>query len=324
MDGTHDGLLMHVSRRAMAGEFEVCFPADLYPQGVQTAMDALDVVEELESQLSFFRPDSEISNINRRAADGPVEVESWLFELLALAMRLYEESEGAYDITATPLWEAWGFAQRAGRVPAEEQLAEARRNVGSHLIELDAARSTIRFLRRGVRISLGSIGKGCALDRCAERLALSGMGDFLLHGDQSSVLAHGPAWQVGVRSPEPPERRLGVVRLCDRALGTSGIQFQSFRHECRRYGHLLDPRTGRPAEGVLSTTVLAPTATLADALSTALFVMGPQKALDYCRSHAEIGAIVVCPGSYNGDVEVRAAGLADDVWSFAAAKERVE
>jgi thiamine biosynthesis lipoprotein len=279
----------------------------------------------LEGQLSFFRPDSANSSINRLAADGPVEVEPWLFELLSLAMRLYEESDGAYDITATPLWEVWGFAQRFGRVPAKSQLAEARRSVGGHLVELDAARSTIRFLKRGVRISLGSIGKGYALDRCSQRLFAGGMGDFLLHGDQSSVLAHGPAWEVGLRSPDPPERRLGAIRLYDRALGTSGVQFQSFRHEGRRLGHLLDPRSGWPAEGVLSTTVLAPTATLADALSTAMFVMGAEKASDYCRRHADIGLIVVSPGPYNGDIQVRAAGLADDVWSLApAAKETVE
>ncbi len=309
----------------MAGEFEVCFPAEDWPQGTQLAMDALDVVEELESQLSFFRPDSQISRINALAADGPVEVEPWLFELLALAMRVYEESEGAYDITATPLWEAWGFARRAGRMPSEAELAEARRNVGGHLVELDPARHTIRFRRPGVRISLGSLGKGCALDRCRQRLAGSGMGDFLLHGDQSSVLAQGPAWEVGLRSPDPPERRLGVIRLLDRALGTSGVQFQSFRHQGRRYGHLMDPRTGWPAEGVLSTTVVAPTATLADALSTALFVMGPAQALDYCRSHPEIGVIVVGPGPYSGDIEVQVAGLAEDVWSPApAASEAAE
>ena len=113
--------------------------------------------------------------------------------------------------------------------------------------------------------------------------------------------------------------------MLDRALGTSGVQFQSFRHEGRRYGHLLDPRTGWPAEGVLSTTVLAPTATLADALSTAMFVMGPRKALDYCRTHPEIAVIIVSPGPYNGDMEVRAAGLSDDVWNLAPAiREPVE
>ena len=119
-------------------------------------------------------------------------------------------------------------------------------------------------------------------------------------------------WEVGLRDPRQPGRRLAVVRLCNRALGTSGGQFQSFRHQGRRYGHILDPRSGRPAEGVLSATVVAPTAALADALSTAFYVMGPQPSLAYCKTHPEIGMIMLCPGSHATEVEIHRAGLADD------------
>ena len=315
----NDDLLIRVSRRAMACEFEVCFPAEPYPQGTELALEALDLVDLFEGQLSYFRPTSEITRINLLAADGPVEVEPGLFELLRLAARLHEETGGAYDITSAPLWEAWGFARRAGGIPSESQVAEARQLVGGHLVELDAARHTIRFLKPGVRINLGSVGKGYALDRCGEKLLAAGMADFLLHGGQSSVLgrgkqvlAHeteGTPWEVGVRHPEHPERRLGTLQLCDRALGTSGSQFQSFRHRGRRYGHILDPRTGMPAEGVLSATVVAPTAALADALSTAMFVMGARQSLDYCRDHPEVGAVLVCSHPHGGDVEVHTAGI---------------
>ena len=184
-------LLIHVSRRAMACEFEVRFPAELYPQGTQSALAALDLIEALEEQLSFFRPGSEISRINRLAAEAAVEVAPPLFELLQLAMSLYEQTAGAYDITAAPLWEAWGFARRAGEIPSDAQLAEARSLVGGRLVELDPTRQTVRFRKPGVRINLGSIGKGHALDVCAERLLALGVDDFLLHGGQSSVLAHG-------------------------------------------------------------------------------------------------------------------------------------
>ena len=101
-----------------------------------------------------------------------------------------------------------------------------------------------------------------------------------------------PPWKIGVKDPLRDERRLGQVELHDRALGTSGAQFQSFRHRGRRYGHILDPRTGWPAEGVLSVTVLAPTAAEADALSTAFYVMGPEAAMSYCRQHPSIAAMV--------------------------------
>jgi thiamine biosynthesis lipoprotein len=102
------------------------------------------------------------------------------------------------------------------------------------------------------------------------------------------------------------DRRLGEIWLKDRALGTSGAQFQSFRHRGRRYGHILDPRTGWPAEGVLSATVLAPTAALADALSTACYVLGPQAALAYCREQPELAAVIVCPGRGGGGLEIHA------------------
>ena len=327
-------LLIHVSRRAMACEFEVRFPAEQYPQGTESALESLDLVEALEEQISYFRPTSELSRVNLLAAQQPVELAPPLFDLLSLAMTLYEETGGAYDVTSAPLWEAWGFARRSGEIPSPAQLAEAQSRVGGHLVELDPVRRTVRFRKPGVRINLGSIGKGYALDLCAERLVALGLADFLLHGGQSSVLGRGrrtvgqaflPAqgrqeclphpskpWEIGIRHPRQPGRRLGVVRLHNRALGTSGGQFQSFRHRGRRYGHILDPRSGWPAEGVLSTTVVAPTAALADALSTAFYVMGPDRSLDYCRTHPGIGAVLICAGPHGEDVEIHTAGLDEE------------
>jgi thiamine biosynthesis lipoprotein len=318
MSGQSEWYLVRVSRPAMACEFEICLRAGQYPHGTETALEALDLVEQLEAQLSVFRDQSELARINARAAQGPVEVEPRLFELLELAVRLCGETGGAYDITAGPLWEAWGFARRAGAVPQPDQLAEARRHVGSHLIELDRRARTVRFLAPGVKLNLGSIGKGLAVDRCAERLLAGGIDDFLVQGGNSSVLAHGAGappqagaaghWLVGIRNPLHLDRRLTELRLSDRALGTSAAQFQSFRHQGRRYGHLLDPRTGWPAEGVLSATALAPSAALADALSTAFYVLGAEAALSYCRRHAGIGAVMVCPVAGGDGLEIRSAG----------------
>ena len=325
-DNAESELLIHVSRRAMACEFEVRFPAGRYEHGTQFALEALDRVEALEKQISYFQPASELSRINLLAADEIVEVTPALFELLSLAMTLYDATGGAYDITSSPLSEAWGFARRSGEIPSESQLAEARSRVGGRLVELDPVRRTIHFRKPGVRIDLGSIGKGHALDVCAEQLRASNMDSFLLHGGQSSVLAQGvpspnpreqersrpQSWEIGIRHPRQPGRRLGAVRLHDRALGTSGGQFQSFRHRGRRYGHILDPRSGQPAEGVLSTTVVTPTAALADALSTAFHVMGPSESLGYCRSETEIGAVLVCADPHGGGVIVRTAGLGEE------------
>ncbi len=353
--------LIRVSRRAMACEFEVCFPAAKCENDTELALEALDLVEAIEGRLSYFRPDSEISRINRLAGETPIEVEPALFDLLRLAVQLSEETGGAYDITSAALWEAWGFARRAAEIPSKSQLAEAQSCVGSRLLELNPAQRTIRFRQAGVKINVGSIGKGYALDVCAEHLLAAGMTDFLLHGGQSSVLARGsptlagcespvvggdscrrlqgdnlkrtddrrqespptigpPAvagddarapqrWEVGLADQRQPGSRLAVVRLCDRSLGTSGGQFQSFRHRGRRYGHILDPRSGWPAEGVLSVTVVAPTAALADALSTAFYVLGPQASFDYCRARPEIGMMMLCAGGHGRTAEIHSMGL---------------
>lgn len=314
--------LVHVSRPAMACQFEVVFNAGQYDDVSTKAIEALERVAELEQQLSFFRPESELSRINRRAGYEPVEVEPQLFALLELAIRLGEETGGALDITAAPLWEVWGFARRAGRVPSRGALAEALRNVGSHLVELDSARRTVRFRRPGVKLNLGALGKGYALDRAAALLEVAGVRHFLFHAGQSSVLARGhrgigvedatstgPGWTVGVRHPLWPQRRWAELRLRDRALGTSAPTFQCFRHQGMRYHHILDPRTGQPAQGVLAVTVVAPTATLADALSTALFVMGPEAALAYCQAHPEIAALMVVESPRAGQCEVHALGF---------------
>jgi FAD:protein FMN transferase len=313
-----DPHLIHVSRRAMACDFEVTFVAGQYPDGAEIALAALDLVDQLEEQMSVFRPASEITRINRLAAEGPVAVEPLLWDVLQRALQIGRETGGAYDITSGPLWEAWGFARRKGAIPSPEQLADARQRVGGHLVELDSQRHTVRFLRPGVQLNLGSIGKGHALDRSTQIFLEGGMRDFLMHGGNSSVLARGARvsqpWTVGIRDPLHPDRRVAEVRLRDQALGTSGAQFQSFHHRGRRYGHILDPRTGWPAESVLSATVIAPSAALADALSTAFYVMGPDAALDYCRTHPEIAAVFLCPASHGSRCEVRTIALGDDQW----------
>jgi thiamine biosynthesis lipoprotein len=329
-----DHYLLHVGRRAMACEFQIFFNAGQYAEATEVALEVLDFVEQLEAQLTFFRDTSHLSWINQNAGQRAVEVDPGLFEILDLALRVHAETAGAFDITATPLWEVWGFARRSGALPDADLLADAKTRVGSQWVELDRQRHTVRFLKPGIRLNLGSVGKGYALDRCAEHLHSAGIEHFLIHGGGSSVLACGaqgstgadsatgvPAsWIVGLPHPLRPERRLGEIRLCDRALGTSGSQAQSFWHQGRRYGHILDPRTGWPAQNVLTATAIAPTALLADALSTAFYVMGPQQALDYCRERPELAAIIIAPARRRGGFEVHSIGLGpSDAVMFPAA-----
>jgi FAD:protein FMN transferase len=315
--------LVKLSRRAMACQFEVFLNAGQYDCGTEAAMAALDVVDQLEDQLSVFRPDSEVSRINREAADGRVAVEPRLFALLQHAAEIHQRAGGAYDITAGALSDAWGFTRRSGAIPDRDQLAVALARVGTQYLQLDAESQTVRFLIPGLQINLGSIGKGYALDRCAELLEQAGVHDFLLHGGNSSVLARGDrggqptgsGWWIGVRDPLHPEKRAGRVRLRGRALSTSGSGTQFFMHEGRRYGHILDPRTGWPAEGVFSVTALAPTAAEAEALSTATYVAGHESACELVSASSGASAIMFCPGQRLGRVERHRLALDDHDWS---------
>src|SRR5262249_6459055 len=145
----------------------------------------------------------------------------------------------------------------------------------------------VSFQAPGIEINLGSIGKGYALDRMSEMLTDSGIENFLLHGGNSSVLARGTqrdtSWQIGLRHPLDPQRRIGEISLRNRALGTSASGTQFCEYEGRRYGHILDPRTGQPTQGTLSATIAAPSGAEADALATAFYVMGAEAAIGYCR-----------------------------------------
>jgi thiamine biosynthesis lipoprotein len=171
-------------------------------------------------------------------------------------------------------------------------------------VELDQAKRTVRFRADGLGINLGSIGKGYALDRMAQLLRQRwNLPAVLLHGGASSVYARGTphedarGWLVQVRHPWQQGRYLAGVWLRDRALGTSAATFQYLEHAGKKLGHVLDPRTGWPAEGLDSVSVVAPTAALADALSTAFYVGGLDLARRYCQAHPEVGAIILPEGS---------------------------
>jgi thiamine biosynthesis lipoprotein len=290
--------LLRSARRAMATIFEVVLPFGT-PDAVAAINAAHDEIDRLEEQLTVYRDTSEVSALNRRAADAAVPVSDNLFELLQLAERLTRETEGAFDVTAGALIKAWGFYRGPRRVPAPQERFTARQRVGMHYVQLDPGPRTVRYLRPGLEINLGSIGKGYALDEVGQLLRRRwGVTAGLIHGGHSSVLALGTqpgkeqGWAVGVAHP-CEARRLAVVHLRDRALGTSAATFQHLEYNGRKLGHILDPRTGWPAEGLASVSVTAPTAAEADALATAFFILGVDWARDYCTDHPSIGAVML-------------------------------
>ena len=318
--------LLRFARRAMANDFEVLLNRGQYPQATEAALAVLDEVERLESVLSAFQVESEISRINSSAAQNAVTTSSEVWNLLAQCLQLASETDGAIDVTASTLWRLWGFSKREGKVPPQHEITAALQCVGQALVQLDTEPQSVRFTKPGVEISLGCIGKGAALDSAQGKLWESGVEHALLHGGRSSILALGGrmreawpqtaqknvpsnvcgtllestrdrsvGWTVGISHPIRPGRRLAEVRLTDEALGTSGSQHQFFIHQGKRYSHIIDPRSGWPAENVLMATVIAPAAALADALSTAFFVLSPEQTVEYCRRHPGVAALLVLP-----------------------------
>jgi thiamine biosynthesis lipoprotein len=292
--------LVRVHRRAMGSFFEIRLGTRV-PGAVDLASRALDVIDELEAQLTVYSDESEVSRLNATAHDRPVEVEPGLYGLLRRAVELSRQTQGAYDVTSGALSEAWGFVHGPKRVPDPETLADARERTGWQHLRLDPATRTVTFDRPGVRINLGSIGKGYAIDRAVDVIRRHWFPtSALVHGGQSSVFALGspPAhfggrWEIALRNPFRPETPLGLLRLRNRGLGTSGGAFQQFVADGRVYGHILDPRTGEPATGPASVTVLAPSSADADALSTAFFLLGAEAAEAYSAQHPETGIVIV-------------------------------
>src|SRR5262249_7784850 len=176
-----------LARHAMATRFELVLPGDDLIALRAAGEEALDEIERLEAQLSLYRPSSEIAHVNARAAREPVRVSPSLFALLDQARRLSEETDGTFDITVAPLVRSWGFMESRGRLPSESELAEARASVGMHLVELNPDNFTVRFMRPGVMLDLGAIGKGYAIERAAQLLVEAGVSSALLHGGTSTV-----------------------------------------------------------------------------------------------------------------------------------------
>jgi thiamine biosynthesis lipoprotein len=318
-------VLTSIRRRAMACEFEAQLAAGRADESTQRVLEALDLVESLEAQMTIYRDDSEVLRINRNAAREPVPAEAGLFALFQLAQQLFRDTKGAFDITSGPLSVTWGFSRRQGRLPTSAEIAEALQCVGMDNVILDAASRTVRFRRAGVSLHLNCIGKGYALDRMAEMLDGSRVGDYLLHGGRSSILARGDSpdggqrgWTIGVPHPLRPGERLAEIRLVDEALGTSGSGTQFFEHDGRRFGHLIDPRTGWPISDIHTATAIAATAAEADALSTAFYVMNLNEVEAYCAGRPDIGALLVSPAEVAGEVQIAAFGMDDERLRFTA------
>jgi len=268
-----------IACRAMATRFEIALWGGEPGYLRASAEEALREVERLDAQLSLFRPDSDIADLNARAGRKPVRLEPRVYRLLERAVALAEATGGAFDPTVAPLMRAWGMHGAAGRIPLPEELAEAREVSGWRNLALDPDQRTVAFAREGCALDLGAIGKGHAIDQAAEVLREHGIVNALIHGGTSTVFAlgtqpSGEPWRVALRHPAADDEVAAAVPLRDDSLSVSAPHGKYFAAGDRDYGHVIDPRSGEPLRAGLLAAVVCASATDSDALSTALLVLG--------------------------------------------------
>ena len=213
----------HYSKPAMACQFELLFNMHQYPKAGNVTGEVFQLLDELEDQMTVYRDHSAISQLNEQAFLGDVKVENRLYGLLKQAREIWESTEGAFDVTSGQLSALWGFEQRAGSIPTSDAIKETLGRVGTEHLVFDHEQSSVRFSAEGVKINLGGLGKGYAIDRMASMLRMNGIRDFAIHGGQSSVLcggeylttdgASGAGWPIGLSHPVLPEVRLAHFNL---------------------------------------------------------------------------------------------------------------
>ncbi len=256
-------------------------------------------IQRIEQLMTTWRPDSEISRINAAAGDKPVLVSQETYDVVAASVHTSEISSGTFDITFESLHGLWKFDEDLDPHPPTAAQIKARLPLlNYHHIHLDEGHRSVFLDRSGVKIGLGGIAKGYAVDKASRVLLDAGIdaffvqagGDLFTHGHKPD----GKAWAAGVRDPRGPEGSyFAMLDVTDHAFSTAGDYERSYIVDGRRYHHIIDPRTGYPATASRSVTIWAPTALLADELDDAVFILGPDKGLALVESVDGVGAIIV-------------------------------
>jgi thiamine biosynthesis lipoprotein ApbE len=300
--------LTHVetSRMSMACLYSIDAYAKTDERTLRSTLEsALDEVDRIDRLMSHYKPESPLSLVNREAARHPVVVDPELFAFIKQSLNYGDQTGGAFDITVGPLMKAWGFFRGEGHIASETDLAKARERVGSRHVILDDDTHMIRFDVEGVELDLGGIAKGYAVDRVITILQANRVDAALVSAGGSTLYGLGAppglnGWKVSIQDPIAGSKIAREVMLNNRALSIAGSSEKSFEADGVRYSHIMDPRTGRPVQGVLSVAVMTATGTEGDALDDALFVLGPSKSTAYLSRYPEADALFFVPDAARG------------------------
>lgn len=265
------------------------------------ALRAFDAVfaefERLDGLLSVWRGDSDVVRLNAAAGRHPVQVGPDTRTVLHAARQISEWTDGKFDATFGPLAEIWKFDHdQDNTIPTSEAIERRLRLIDYTAVEIDDQRGTAFLTRPGMRVHLGGIGKGYAVERAQQMLHAHGLRNFMIQSGGDLYAAgrqNGRLWRLGIADPRDPKRIFGALELSDRTFSTSGDYERTFQSGGRRYHHLIDPDLGRPARGCRSVTIVAKSALLADGLSTGVFIMGPTAGLALIERLPDVEGVIV-------------------------------
>jgi thiamine biosynthesis lipoprotein len=283
--------------KLMGSRFDVTVVAKDAKEGNGYINIAIEEMIRIEKLISSWDTTSQTSNINRNAGKQPVKINSELFELIERAIGISKVTDGAFDISYASMDHIWRFDGSMTQMPSEDKIRASVATVGFQNIILDKTNSTVFLKLEGMKIGFGAIGKGYAADKAKELLISKGVRSGIINasGDMNTwgTQPNGNDWQVAITNPMDKNKVFALLPIKNGAVVTSGNYERYVNLNGKRYTHIIDPRTGYPSSGILSVTVFAPKAELADALATSVFVMGKEAGLDRINQLPEIECIII-------------------------------
>ena len=284
------------SRLLMGTQVDVLVRAENRAHGDIAVEACFKTMESLQTKFNVYDPKSEISVVNASAGTSWAVLDEDLFVVFAKALEISEDSDGAFDVTVRPLINLWSKARKAKSVPKEGEIRAALKLVGYKKLNFDRKKKRIRYEKPGMAVDLGGIAKGYVLAAGIDTLRKEGIKEALLNGGGDILTLGGKGdgpWKIGIQDPRNKGGVLGKLDVRDKAVMTSGDYERFYMYEGVRYHHILDPDTGYPARGLMSVTVVGEDGASADALATAVFVLGLEKGLRLIESRPGIeGAII--------------------------------
>ncbi len=284
-------VLVKKSAHLMGGKFEISIVANDSVEANKSIEEVIAEISRIEYLISDWIPTTAVSQVNQMAGISPVKVPQEVFDLTQRAIELSKQTNGAFDISFAAMEKIWKFDGSMTQMPTPDAIKKSVEKVGYQNIVLDSANSTIFLKEKGMKIGFGALGEGFATNKCKEMMLAKGIKAGLINatGDISAwgTQPNGQAWKIGITNPFKKQKIAKIIRLSNGAITTSGSYEKFVVFEGKRYSHIINPKTGYPASGLCSVTVLGPNAEIANGLSTSAMVLGKDLAIDFLKNYPD-------------------------------------